>query len=290
MTTPKDDVLQVAAQLFQTNGINATTIQDITQAAGMAKGGFYTYFASKDQLVLELVQHFYDDVMNKAANRATTQLDSPLATLQNTIAAELDVATDYQNFMHAVALDFPPNSTGPVPETLAKLHRQLHLWHKHILLEAFGNRVKPYLEDLVIMLEGAIHHYLVRVFWEGASPPTARMASFIAQSLHAIVLRDDQLIPAFSTGWQGQDEASVLETMSRELDVVRDTLKRTLGDALGVDDDLAAIDFVLEELHEHSPRAFLIDALLNQLANSDHLATYFTPTLAFWHDWKGTPQ
>lgn len=291
MREPNVSVLQAAAQLFQTRGINASTIEDITKAAGIAKGAFYTHFDSKDQLILELVQHFYDDILTKAASQTSSNADAPLTTLQNTIAAELEVATNYQNFLHAVAMDFPPNSTGPVPQTIDTLHRQLHAWHTHILTDAFGTRITPYLEDLVTVLEGSISHYLMRIFWLDVTPPLNRIASFIAESLHAIVLGDDRLTPAFSATWEdGSESQTPLETLTDQLTGLRTIVQQTAGDHPTRDDDLAAIDLILEELAEPSPRDFLIDALLTQLEHRDHLTTHLTPTLTSWNNWKGTPR
>ena len=291
MADRKQDVFDAAAQLFQTNGINATTIEDITKAAGIAKGAFYKHFDSKDQLILELVQHFYDEVLATAARQVTANPDSPLDTLHNTITAELEVATDYQNFLHAVALDFPPNSAGPVPDTIDTLQRQLYVWHKHVLLEAFGARIDPYLEDLVIVLEGTISHYMMRIFWQGAAPPCRQIAGFITQSLHAIVAGDDHLTPAFSSDWQDQpNDDAPLETMARELTVVRATMQRSADQPPTASDDLAAIDLLLEELEQPPPRKFLVDALLTQLSAREHLTDYLTATRTSWNNWKGTPQ
>ncbi|NWN89507.1 MAG: TetR/AcrR family transcriptional regulator [Micrococcaceae bacterium] len=291
MADRKQDVFDAAAQLFQTNGINATTIEDITKAAGIAKGAFYKHFDSKDQLILELVQHFYDDVLATAARQVTAHPDSPLDTLRNTIAAELEVATDYQNFLHAVALDFPPNSSGPVPDTIETLQHQLYVWHKHILLDAFGTRIDPYLEDLVIVLEGTISHYLMRIFWRGAAPPGNRIAGFITQSLHAIVTGDEDLTPAFSSDWQDKpNDDAPLESMAGELTVVRATMQRRTECAPTFSDDLAAIDLVLEELQDHPPRQFLVDALLAQLSVREYLTDSLQSTRTSWNNWKGTPQ
>lgn len=258
----------------------------------MPRATFYKYFESKDQLILELVQHFYDAVQAKAAHPVTSHIESPLALLKNTIAAELEVAIDYQNFLHAVALDFPPNSSGLVPDTIEQLHQQLYVWHKRTLTEAFGPRIDPYIEDLVIVVEGTISHYLMRIFWHGAVLPIARIADFIAQSVHAIVLGDAQLTPAYSSYSQGEPtHQSPLETMARELDIVRATVQRTASDSPSLDDDLAAIDLILEELQQQPPpRIFLIDALLAQLSNREYLTTYLTLTQASWNNWKGTPQ
>lgn len=48
-------LLGAAAQLIGERGVYGTRIEDITERADMAKGAFYTYFASKDALVAELL-------------------------------------------------------------------------------------------------------------------------------------------------------------------------------------------------------------------------------------------
>lgn len=48
-------LLAAAAQLIGERGVYGTRIEDITERADMAKGAFYTYFASKDALIAELL-------------------------------------------------------------------------------------------------------------------------------------------------------------------------------------------------------------------------------------------
>lgn len=45
-----------ATKLFLTQGIDSTTIDDITKSAGVSKGSFYRYFESKHELVDHLVK------------------------------------------------------------------------------------------------------------------------------------------------------------------------------------------------------------------------------------------
>jgi len=45
-----------ATKLFLTQGIDITTIDDITKAAGVSKGSFYRYFESKHELVVHLIK------------------------------------------------------------------------------------------------------------------------------------------------------------------------------------------------------------------------------------------
>lgn len=51
----KQQLLDAAARLFAERGYTATRVADVCHAAGAAKGLFYWYFASKDDLLAELV-------------------------------------------------------------------------------------------------------------------------------------------------------------------------------------------------------------------------------------------
>ncbi len=48
-------LLQIAMERFARHGIYATRVEDITEAADVAKGVFYNYFPSKNRLIAELL-------------------------------------------------------------------------------------------------------------------------------------------------------------------------------------------------------------------------------------------
>src|SRR3954468_14567425 len=52
----KQQLVDAAAELFAANGYTATRIQDICKRAGVAKGLFYWYFPTKQDLFAELVR------------------------------------------------------------------------------------------------------------------------------------------------------------------------------------------------------------------------------------------
>lgn len=56
-----DDLMAAAAALFIAKGIEATTIDEIVARAGVAKGTFYHYFATKTDVVLALRERFSRD-------------------------------------------------------------------------------------------------------------------------------------------------------------------------------------------------------------------------------------
>jgi TetR/AcrR family transcriptional regulator, transcriptional repressor for nem operon len=65
------DLLAAGRTLFLAKGIAATSLDDITRRAGVSKGLFYLYFASKEDLVLALQEQFFGEVAARMAAAAT---------------------------------------------------------------------------------------------------------------------------------------------------------------------------------------------------------------------------
>lgn len=55
----RQNVLKVAIEEFATNGYNATSINDISKKAQISIGAMYSYFASKEDLFLSIVNNAY---------------------------------------------------------------------------------------------------------------------------------------------------------------------------------------------------------------------------------------
>jgi len=59
------DLLDAATAVFAEKGVGAATVSDVTTAAGVAKGTFYLYFESKEQLVVALRDRFFDGLLDE---------------------------------------------------------------------------------------------------------------------------------------------------------------------------------------------------------------------------------
>lgn len=59
----RNEILDVAQQLFYQKGYEQTAIQDILGAVGIAKGTFYHYFDSKEALLAALVERMTEQVL-----------------------------------------------------------------------------------------------------------------------------------------------------------------------------------------------------------------------------------
>ena len=56
----RDRLLQAGVLVFSRSGFNGSSVQDITDAAGVPKGSFYNHFDSKEGLGAAAIEHFWD--------------------------------------------------------------------------------------------------------------------------------------------------------------------------------------------------------------------------------------
>jgi AcrR family transcriptional regulator len=64
----RGELMDAAVRVFHQKGITKATVSDITEAAGVAKGTFYLYFDSKEQLLAALKGRFVDALLERAAS------------------------------------------------------------------------------------------------------------------------------------------------------------------------------------------------------------------------------
>ncbi|MBB3459752.1 TetR/AcrR family transcriptional regulator [Rhizobium sp. BK377] len=60
----REDLMLVAERLFLEKGVDHTTIEEITQGAGVSKGAFYLHFSSKADVIEALRTRFVQKLLN----------------------------------------------------------------------------------------------------------------------------------------------------------------------------------------------------------------------------------
>ncbi len=82
----QDELLETAVKLFGSKGFFATTVSEITAMAGYAKGSFYRHWASKDELMLCIIE--------RKMHNYRLQRDKQLAKAKN-LQETLEVIWDF---------------------------------------------------------------------------------------------------------------------------------------------------------------------------------------------------
>ena len=88
----KLDLLKTAYEMFITRGYENTSVDEIIEKAGIAKGTYYYYFSSKEQMLEEVIDMMLDSQLEKA--KALLELDIPIPQKIVGIVASIRPAQD----------------------------------------------------------------------------------------------------------------------------------------------------------------------------------------------------
>jgi AcrR family transcriptional regulator len=120
----REELVDAAVEAFASNGVAGTSVDDIVRAAGVAKGTFYLYFTTRDDIVTAVAE--------RLVNGVGRQMDEALAAAGRTAAdrirgiagAMAAVGTDQTERDLVEALHVPGNAavhdrlTGRIAERL----------------------------------------------------------------------------------------------------------------------------------------------------------------------------
>lgn len=97
----REQLLEVAVELFATKGYSETTMRDIAEATGILAGSIYHHFASKEAMLDEILRGFLTDLHERFAAAERAGGDDPGETISELIRIAFSCIHDSP---HAVAV------------------------------------------------------------------------------------------------------------------------------------------------------------------------------------------
>lgn len=155
----KQNIIRAARALFDDKGIIKASVNDIVKRAGVAKGTFYLYFETKDDVVRAIILESLDPL-----GRMLQSLPS-MPVSKDAIAAFIDRMT----------------------EALKERANLLHMMHQARFLSYIGTDF--FMEDLIAGFLTPIRIWLDRGVQEGILdiPDTGFFAYYIFTSFHEMI-------------------------------------------------------------------------------------------------------
>lgn len=154
----KQLIMDRALQLFANQGFEATSVQQITDFCGISKGAFYLSFKSKDELILEIINHFMQQItvdIDYAVNHS--KIDEKLYRYFYTTFHAFNEHADFAKLLmkeHAHSLN---------EELLERLHdydRETDQILLSMLETVYGDIIHNIKYDLIFSIKGLINGYL----------------------------------------------------------------------------------------------------------------------------------
>lgn len=96
-------IIDKAWELFAKNGYEETKVEDITKDLGISKGSFYTYFATKEELLYEVLEKIKKEIIENLENINVNQM--PEKVLEDYVKAKMNHAVKILNNMKLKAVE-----------------------------------------------------------------------------------------------------------------------------------------------------------------------------------------
>ena len=170
-------LLTAGRRLYSERPVDAVTVDDIVQAAGVGKGSFYNHFADRDALVRAITAEIRAQV-EAAITRANAGVDDPARRLTRAVCTYLRFALDGSEAAGVLVRIHSGHTSLSAP-----LNRGLV---RDIEAGLTGGRFTvPTVEAGMIFVLGVTQLALVRVM----SEPTTALAISLSQQMGGLILR-----------------------------------------------------------------------------------------------------
>jgi AcrR family transcriptional regulator len=168
-------------RFFLEKGYLATSIQNIADDCGVAKGSLYNFFNSKEDLFIEVLmlqQHRMVEQIH------TIRADQTLS-LREVFIRETECQIEFflnNNFIlqEMKKLTMPDGKIAPC---LFRLRANLLKYNKESLVRVFGEHIEPNIWDLVIIYNGIVREFIFLLIFENKSLITRDIAVFVVQCM-----------------------------------------------------------------------------------------------------------
>jgi AcrR family transcriptional regulator len=114
-TDSRQDILRTAARLFQQQGYDATSMNDVAAALKLSKGGLYHHFQSKDEILFNLMDHAMDITQERVID-AVRGIADPEERLRMLIRHHIEVVLSVRDREITVML----HENHPLPPSLRR--------------------------------------------------------------------------------------------------------------------------------------------------------------------------
>ncbi|MER2191512.1 MAG: TetR/AcrR family transcriptional regulator [Solibacillus sp.] len=183
--TKKQKIIDAAIELFAKQGIETTTIQQITAYSGISKGAFYLSFPSKDALILEMIDYFMklitaniDHLVNEAKKeKLTVYFEATFTSL-----------AEYAEFARILMLE---NFSLTGEDILSKMMYYEQLADEllgQILLAEYGERIEPIIYELIMLVKSFMKSYTMLLFMPHEQVDIKRLSESLVEKTEILAM------------------------------------------------------------------------------------------------------
>lgn len=275
MTDKKQQIIEAALKLFADKGYHATSIQEIAQTLGIAKGSVYVYFKSKEELLVSICKHYSELMAGQFREIAANSRLSPRERLIAFVVLQNDHYVQYGDLIKML-LQERVVLNGEIGRIVFALSAELLRGYRSVIVELYGEQAEPYSYDAANLFEAMVGSYMKLVFLGHGQLDFVRIANYLAGRLDDIVsgLLAQRPQPILGAGdiaaadGKGLFGGSAKRTAFDEIDALREAVERLALKPAQTAEIESALQVLEGELRKPEPQTVVARGMLALLKNA----------------------
>lgn len=187
MNQKKALILEAAMKCFAQKGFHATSIQEIADSLGIAKGSIYFYFKSKDDLLLSTFKYYYDKMAREMMSVADNYSLSPRERLYRQMKMQVEVVLEHCEFIRLMMNEQSIQINEDMHQFIFYAKAQSLMWYRAGIISIYGDEVNPYALDASTLIQAMIHEYIGYIILYQKSIDPSKLAQFICERADDLV-------------------------------------------------------------------------------------------------------
>jgi len=186
-TSKRELILITAKSIFIEKGFRGTTIANIADSAGIAKGSVYSYFSSKLEIVKALFLQSDEKSCMMVENLLRQNKSIGIKLLEAYLEQEFQEVLNERSFIQVFLTDEMVVMDKDVMTVVQECRLNYHLSQQKVLLQAYGSSITPWLYDIVSMVNGLLQEYTIYLTLDDADFSISRCSNLVAFCLDSAI-------------------------------------------------------------------------------------------------------
>ncbi len=283
MSLLRQSILTSAMGFFAEKGFAATSIQDIANDCGIAKGSLYKIFSSKEDLLIEVFEFKFQNMREQAELIRKDLRLLPLQRLARETLLQLEFIAEFKFSIQDVQ-ELHAHEGTKLGLYLTSIKAKIMNYYGDCLVHGLGEDVVPYKWDLISVYVGMMKQYTMFGLLLNNPLDPNRVSTYIVDRIEEISdglllkkpqpLFDSSVVERFihqSMGGMQTSTEKIKADLLQHLEMAVSELAIPLSRKTELMD---ALDILKEQLVEENPRTVLVRAMLDFLSKQQELASY----------------
>ncbi|MFJ8072190.1 TetR/AcrR family transcriptional regulator [Peribacillus sp. NPDC096447] len=258
-------IIDKSVELFAEKGYHATSVQEIAEKCGIAKGSFYNHFKSKEELLVSIFKFYYEALTDSLLD---LELDASLSSkdkFMRQITVHIEHMTGNTNLIQMMMQEQMVHISKELDRFLHYIHEEGLIWFKRKITELYPGLSADLLPDCTIILDSLFKGYIGILIRKQNAFDVELLPSFILNRMDSIIAslenKEDPLLKQFPLpGCSMRDMSPKEEIHSIIVRMLEVETRKEEG--METRKNTEALKVIQEEFSKARPSPIILESLL----------------------------